>query len=100
MKNKKQLIALLICAVMFISLTACNNSQSPETKTPTTESETPSTSEKEPSKASSSDTEQEEITLSVAWWGGDTRNTRVAKTLDMYSTLHPNIKFSTAAHLS
>ena len=98
MKNKKQLIALLICAVMFISLTACNNSQSPETKTPTTESETPSTSEKEPSKASSSDTEQEEITLSVAWWGGDTRNTRVAKTLDMYSTLHPNIKFSTATN--
>ncbi|RRD96242.1 extracellular solute-binding protein [Clostridiales bacterium COT073_COT-073] len=110
MKNTKQLLSLLICAVMIVTLVACNNSKttdkaSPD-KEPATTSEKATTPEKEatpdkttPEKeATPANPTAEEITLSVAWWGGDTRNARVAKTLEMYSAKNPQIKFSTATN--
>lgn len=35
----------------------------------------------------------EEVTLSVFWWGSQTRNERTQQILDMYAEEHPNITF-------
>lgn len=37
--------------------------------------------------------EEEEVTLSVFWWGSQTRNERTQQILDMYTEEHPNITF-------
>ncbi len=97
MKNKKQLAALLTTAMLAASLTACNSSKPAETAP----SETTAVSQSQGQTASEETTaapSSEEITLSVAWWGGDTRNERVEKTLSLYTEQHPNVTFSTATN--
>lgn len=88
MKQMKRTLALLTSAAMLLSLAACGGSAS-------------STASSEASSAAStaeSTAAAEDITLSVAWWGGATRNERIEKTLEMYSEENPNITFSTATN--
>jgi multiple sugar transport system substrate-binding protein len=84
MKRMKRTVALLASAAMAFSLVACGGTTSSSTAT---------------SAAPSEDTTvMEDITLSVAWWGGATRNERIEQTLELYAEQNPNVTFSTAAN--
>lgn len=40
-----------------------------------------------------SDGGEEEVTIKIAWWGGQTRHEQTQQVLDLYTQLHPNVKF-------
>lgn len=89
MKNKKYLAVLITGTVLAASLTACSSQK----KADTASSAASGTTAESETNAS-----EEDITLSVAWWGGDIRNERIEKTLSLYSEQHPNVTFSTATN--
>lgn len=45
--------------------------------------------------ASDNKTDDEKITIRVAWWGNQTRNDLTVKALDLYTEKHPNVTFET-----
>ena len=45
--------------------------------------------------ASDNKTDDEKITIRVAWWGNQTRNDLTVKALDLYTEQHPNVTFET-----
>lgn len=92
MKQMKRLAALLTGAAMAVSLAACSSSEPAETAASAASAAVETTA------APAETAEKEPVTLSVAWWGGDTRNTRIEKTLEMYSERNPHVTFSTATN--
>lgn len=45
--------------------------------------------------ASDNKTDDEKVTIRVAWWGNQTRNDLTVKALDLYTEQHPNVTFET-----
>lgn len=87
---KKKYVSILMVFIMLFSMIGCgkkddssnsslDNSNSVSEATPTDKTE------------NKSDEKQETITLRVAWWGGQTRNERLAKAFDLYMELNPHI---------
>ncbi len=91
MKHKK-LLSTLLAVVMATSLAACG--QAGEGKQ-TTES----TGQKGTEAAAATGqegtagSEDEPVTLSIAWWGGQTRHDYTQQLLDLYTQSHPNVTF-------
>ncbi|MCR1841023.1 ABC transporter substrate-binding protein [Murimonas intestini] len=44
-------------------------------------------------KTAAEDGDAKEVTIKIAWWGGQTRHEQTQQVLDLYSELHPNVKF-------
>jgi len=93
---KKKLALLMAATMAATSLTGCGNKPANETAATTAAATTAATT------AATAETTaapaKENIELSVAWWGGATRNERIEKTLSMYSELNPHVSFSTATN--
>lgn len=90
MKQLKKTTALLTSAALALSLAACGGGAS---------STASSTAVSSGASSEAASTAQDApITLSVAWWGGATRNERVEQTLALYTEQHPNVTFSTATN--
>lgn len=102
MKKAYRILAILLCLSMLFALAACSAKQENTTEDQKPdETATETTDTAEPSgDAPASEEAPEEMTLSVAWWGGSARNERIEKTLDLYSELNPNVSFSTATNTS
>lgn len=85
---RKKLIAALLTATMIFSLTACGNDTAQDTS-----SQAESTPAQESSTASVADTasDEEQITLRMAWWGSQTRHDITVEVIEMYENMHPNI---------
>ena len=100
MKKAYRILAILLCLSMLFALAACSAKQETTTEDQQPgETTTETTGTAEPSgDAPASEETPEEMTLSVAWWGGAARNERIEKTLDLYSELNPNVSFSTATN--
>lgn len=100
MKKAYRILAILLCLSMLFALAACSAKQENTTEDQKPdETATETTDTAEPSgDAPASEEAPEEMTLSVAWWGGAARNERIEKTLDLYSELNPNVSFSTATN--
>lgn len=100
MKKAYRILAILLCLSMLFALAACSAKQENTTEDQKPdETATETTDTAEPSgDAPASEEAPEEMTLSVAWWGGSARNERIEKTLDLYSELNPNVSFSTATN--
>lgn len=97
---KKKLLAVLLATTMsLLSLAGCGDTSAEtsasasasvsktETKTETKTEEKKTEEKKEETKA------EEEITLRMAWWGSQTRHDRTIAAIELYESLHPNIKF-------
>lgn len=93
MKKAYRILAILLCLSMLFALAACSAKQENTTEDQKPdETVTETTDTAEPSgDAPASEEAPEEMTLSVAWWGGAARNERIEKTLDLYSELNPNV---------
>lgn len=87
----KKIIASILAVAMSFSMAACGNTGIQEASNPPAQSQE--------SKAESPETpgtSEEEITLNIAWWGGQSRHDYTQALLDKYTESHPNIKFETA----
>ncbi len=78
--SAKKIVASLLAGVMAMSAMACGTSDD-------------STSEAQASETSS---DEEQVTISIAWWGGDSRHELTQEVLDLYTELHPNVTFETS----
>lgn len=81
---KKRFLAASMAAVLALSLTACGGNETPETGKQ-------DGAAKEASQAVTA-AEGEKITLSLCWWGNQTRNDVTKKAADLYMSLNPNVE--------
>lgn len=80
MKNTiKRLGAMFLVGTMILSMTACGGK---------TESKDSTSGE-----AKVTATENEPVTIKIAWWGSDTRHKYTQELLDLYTEKNPNVKF-------
>lgn len=82
----KRTAAAAMAGAMALSLAACGGSAGAGTS----ESAGSDTASTTAESASSSD---EDITLRITWWGGQSRHEYTQQILDKYTELHPNIHF-------
>ncbi|MGN1141529.1 MAG: ABC transporter substrate-binding protein [Oliverpabstia sp.] len=80
----KRRIALLLTGVVVVGsiLSGCGGTEAKET-----------TEDKEASTEKENDSSDDEIMLTMAWWGNQVRNERTQKVLDDYSAENPNVTF-------
>ncbi len=88
---RKKLIAMfMVVAMMLTMLSGCSSS---DKKSDTSKTDT--TTETAETDNGSTDTETgEKITLSLYWWGNQTRNDVTKKAIDLYMEQNPNIEIN------
>lgn len=96
MKKSKKIMALLLSATMAASLAACAPANPGETTkaTEATEATTTAAGGQESSGESKEATginTTDEITLTMSWWGGDTRHEATQKAIEAFEAKYPNI---------
>lgn len=86
----KKIIALLIIAVMIISLTACGNSN-PSTQSPSSNDGTPTQPGQSQSSGSDSKPYDIKANLRMIWWGSQTRHDYTQAAIKVFEEAYPNI---------
>lgn len=84
-----RIISLVLALALTLSLAACGGSGS-QTSTPANDGGQQSQAGGSTTGGSGSDGD---ITLRIAWWGGESRHTYTQQLLDVYTESHPNIHF-------
>lgn len=88
---KKRLVAASLAALLAAaSLTACGGSKTEQTQADTTEAadtQADQTQAANDTQAASGD----KVTLSLCWWGNQTRNDVTKKAVDLYMSQNPNV---------
>lgn len=91
---KKRFLAASMAVLMAASLTGCGGGNKPaETPAPTTAAggETTTAAAADTTTAAAADS-GEKITLSLCWWGNQTRNDVTKKAADLYMSQNPNVE--------
>ncbi len=83
--NFKRFMAIVLTAFLLVGMTGCSSSKT-STDTGSNTGTTPSTEETKDSPESG-----DKITLSMAWWGSQTRHDATVKVIELYESLNPNI---------
>ncbi len=93
----KKIISLLLAMVMVFSLAACKNKDNETEPTDTTATdqaeatEAPEVVEAQPTEAAVVPAEQEPVTITFSWWGGDTRHEATLKAVEKFMETYPYI---------
>ena len=87
---KKKIIAATMAAAMCVSLAACGGSTASSSAAESTASSTAESTAS--STADAASTGDEEVDLRMAWWGSQDRHDRTIKAIELYESLHPNVK--------
>ena len=87
---KKKIIAATMAAAMCVSLAACGGSTASSSAAESTASSTAESTAS--STADAASTGDEEVDLRMAWWGSQDRYDRTIKAIELYESLHPNVK--------
>lgn len=103
MKNKmvKRLTAAGLVAVMAIGAVACGSADSSDDTQDTVsndtedEQETDDTSEESSDTAAAATGDYEECTLTISWWGGDTRHEATQAAIEAFEEAYPGITVET-----
>ncbi len=91
-KMGKQLLAVVLSAAMAASLTACQGgTQTDETQPPATGTEADGETIGE-AEGAETNAEDGPVTLTISWWGGDSRHEATLKALELFEEKYPNIK--------
>lgn len=99
---KKKLLATLLTLAMAASMVACGSPEETVGSTPAESqaSSSGSTASSESAagneSAAGSETAEEPVTLSIAWWGGQTRHDYTEQLLELYTQSHPNVTFESS----
>lgn len=90
---KKRFLAASMAALMTASLTACGGS-SVETvaETAASSANQAQTQAEAKTEGNASAADGEKVTLSLCWWGNQTRNDWTKKTVDLYMSQNPNVE--------
>lgn len=97
----KKIIALLLALVMVFSLAACGKKDTPtdNTDTSATTDQAEATDapevEAQPTEAAAVTTEQEPVTITFSWWGGDSRHNATLAAVDKFMEVYPYITVET-----
>ena len=86
---KKKYLALTLAAFTALSLAACSGGKKSETAA-ALEATTAQTGESQGEAAGALTTE--DITLTMSWWGGESRAEATQKAIDAFTAKYPNIK--------
>lgn len=78
-----------MAAAMCVSLAACGGSTASSSAAESTCFTAESTAS---STADAASTGDEEVDLRMAWWGSQDRHDRTIKAIELYESLHPNVK--------
>ncbi len=93
-KFLNRLFPLVLALSLLLSLAACGNNASGDSKDnsadPQPSQNTPSDNQPADNQPASSDGD---ITIRIAWWGGESRHTYTQQLLDLYTESHPNVHF-------
>lgn len=107
MKKNQKFIALGLVAAMAMSTVACGNQSSGETPQPETETQTqtpaepaediqaeaePAPEESAAEPAAESDGSYENCTLTISWWGRDSRHEATLAAIDAFKEKYPGIE--------
>lgn len=87
---KKKIIAATMAAAMCVSLAACGGSTASSSAAESTASSIAESTAS--STADAASTGDEEVDLRMAWWGSQDRHDRTIKAIELYESLHPNVK--------
>lgn len=87
-KTEKKLLSLALAVAMAISLSGCGGGQKAEET-----AAAQSTGAQNTEAAQGGDKEKgDEVTLTISWWGGDSRHEATLKALELFEEKYPNIK--------
>lgn len=93
-KFLNRLFPLVLALSLLLSLAACGNNASGDSKDnsadPQPSQNTPSDNQPADNQPAASDGD---ITIRIAWWGGESRHTYTQQLLDLYTESHPNVHF-------
>lgn len=93
--KKQRIMALTLAASMTLGLCACG-SQGEQTTAAAEAEETTAAASSEESSAETSELETgengDQVTLSISWWGGDSRHEATLAALELFEEKYPNIK--------
>ncbi len=93
MKLTKRLMAAALALVTALSATACNgNNESSKPNDDSNAATTTAANNSEDNTSTDSGTSDEQVELTFAWWGGDSRHEATQAAVDKFTELHPNIK--------
>ena len=81
-----------MAAAMCVSLAACGGSTASSSAAESTASSTAESTAS--STADAASTGDEEVDLRMAWWGSQDRHDRTIKAIELYESLHPNVRSS------
>lgn len=90
-KYIKQAIAVSLAGIMAFSLAGCGSNSSEVSGSTASESATGDTVVTSTDSSSS----DEPINITITWWGSQTRHDLTQQVLDLYTSEHPNITFTT-----
>ena len=87
-KTEKKLLSLALAVAMAISLRECGGGQKAEET-----AAAQSTGAQNTEAAQGGDKEKgDEVTITISWWGGDSRHEATLKALELFEEKYPNIK--------
>ena len=87
-KTEKKLLSLALAVAMAISLSGCGGGQKAEET-----AAAQSTGAQNTEAAQGGDKEKgDEVTITISWWGGDSRHEATLKALELFEEKYPNIK--------
>lgn len=86
----KRLFALVLAASMTIGLWGCGDSKKQETTAAETAAGTTAAQTAEETETKAGDEEQ--VTLRMSWWGGDSRHAATIAAVELYESTHPGVK--------
>lgn len=96
--KKQRIMALTLAASMTLGLCACG-SQGEQTTAAAESAETTAAASAEETSAEASGSETgetgangDQVTLSISWWGGDSRHEATLAALELFEEKYPNIK--------
>lgn len=93
---KKKIISMLLALTMVTSLTAGCSKSTNEADTSATDTTTTDTTTTQTADTSTTATDSgEKVTLSLCWWGNQTRNDLTQEAVNLYMTLNPNVEIKT-----
>lgn len=88
---KKRILAATITAMMVLSLAACGGGKTTAGSASTVESKAEGQAAGD-SAAGDASTAAEKVTLSLIWWGNQTRNDVTKQVVDLYMSQNPNVE--------
>lgn len=86
----KHLLAAILAASMIVSLWGCSSSTNQETTAAETAAGTSAAETAEETAKKTGNDEQ--VTLRMSWWGGDSRHAATIAAVELYESTHPGVK--------